>query len=195
MTRTLARKLKQLERLYASLPKIECKRLCQDFCGVIQWSRIEDKNIRRATGGSLPVIQAKQLLEYMQAPKRMNVDGGVNCPMLKDGACSIYAQRPLVCRLWGVTEAMRCPHGCEPERWLTKEESYHLLAEVEKIWPSENGATDFVLPGSKSRPYSNMDEQAQEIFYAVLKELRRHNERRRQVLGASTGTVETMGRI
>ena len=36
------------------------------------------------------------------------------CTQLANGRCSIYDQRPTVCRLWGDVPEMPCPHGCTP---------------------------------------------------------------------------------
>lgn len=53
----------------------------------------------------------------------------LRCPLLtEDGRCSAYQVRPLVCRQWGVGEDMKCPWGCEPERYLTEEETAEMLA-------------------------------------------------------------------
>lgn len=49
------------------------------------------------------------------------------CPALVDGACAVYEDRPTICRLWGATQSMPCPHGCTPEGALTREESHELL--------------------------------------------------------------------
>jgi Fe-S-cluster containining protein len=56
-----------------------------------------------------------------------------SCTMLKGGRCLGYEARPLVCRLFGVVPKMKCPWGCEPERWLTDEEGWALLAETARI--------------------------------------------------------------
>ena len=55
------------------------------------------------------------------------------CPMLSGNHCNVYAIRPLICRLWGLTPKMRCPWGCEPERWLSEPETRELLAEMERL--------------------------------------------------------------
>lgn len=54
------------------------------------------------------------------------------CPMLVNGLCSVYESRPALCRLWGLTKSMRCPH-CDPERFLTDIEAYAFLDEVRRI--------------------------------------------------------------
>ncbi len=55
---------------------------------------------------------------------------GLTCTWLHEGRCSVYEVRPLICRLWGATEAMPCPFGCEPDRVLTDEESSALISAV-----------------------------------------------------------------
>lgn len=35
----------------------------------------------------------------------------------------VYTQRPYICRLWGTTEVLKCPQGCEPTRWLSRDEA------------------------------------------------------------------------
>ena len=37
------------------------------------------------------------------------------CSFLRDGRCTVYAVRPMICRLWGIDETMPCPYGCVPE--------------------------------------------------------------------------------
>lgn len=44
------------------------------------------------------------------------------CANLVDGRCSIYDDRPLVCRAFGVTEGLLCPHDCHPDRIISGSE-------------------------------------------------------------------------
>jgi hypothetical protein len=99
----------QLDELYARLPKLECKGLCQECCGPIGLSLAERRRIERTTGE-----------RYRPA---------LTCPLLDHmGQCSAYAVRPMVCRLWGVVEDMPCPHGCVPEGGhLSSEEGRALM--------------------------------------------------------------------
>jgi hypothetical protein len=52
-----------------------------------------------------------------------------SCPALSFlGTCQVHAVRPMICRLWGVADAMRCPHGCRPTTgWLPDQEAFTLL--------------------------------------------------------------------
>ncbi|MGQ3066141.1 MAG: YkgJ family cysteine cluster protein, partial [Sphingopyxis sp.] len=48
---------------------------------------------------------------------RMVSRDGERCPLLGPGGCTVYADRPLVCRLFGATSGvmdLACPHGCGP---------------------------------------------------------------------------------
>lgn len=107
-----------LRRIYRRIPKIECRGLCQEACGPIMLTEIERDRMEAAAGRKLGMIDLET----------------ITCPMLDDeGRCEVYAQRPLICRLWGVTEEMECPHGCEPERYLTPAEADELIDEINEL--------------------------------------------------------------
>jgi hypothetical protein len=56
------------------------------------------------------------------------------CEALKDGKCTRYKLRPLICHLWGAVEGMKCPYGCVPEGgWLTDTEAQEMIAESLRI--------------------------------------------------------------
>ena len=107
-----------LEDVWARIPPLECKGLCQESCGPIAMSNLEAARIR-ARGQEIP-----PLAEGLAAVERGE---DYNCPALVDGGCSVYEDRPTVCRLWGATQSMPCPHGCTPADALTQEESHALL--------------------------------------------------------------------
>lgn len=109
----------ELAAAYASLPAIECRGQCQDSCGSIAMSRLEQARIAARYGRTLPLIAAFDR----------------SCPALTIlGRCSVYADRPMVCRLWGLVPSMRCPHGCLPEGGLLDEaEGLRLMARVIEI--------------------------------------------------------------
>lgn len=103
-----------LDALYAELPTLACQGRCQAICGPI-----------RAT----PAERARILRRHHRvlAPDHT----GRACRLLTDGGqCAVYADRPMVCRLWGLTPEMACPHGCEPARWLTDDDVTHYMQAV-----------------------------------------------------------------
>lgn len=104
-------KLVALEALYAQLPKIECQRKCQACCGPIMMTRLESKRLPEIELDKVPLKFGVGF--YTRTPSETLI-----CPLLKNGECSVYERRPAICRLWGLTEELRCPWGCEPDvRW------------------------------------------------------------------------------
>lgn len=91
--------------LYAQVPDVGCKGLCSDSCGPIGMHPYERARIRRA-GVRIPPPE--------EALAELVATGDYTCPALVDGRCSVYELRPMLCRVWGASEAMPCPHGCRP---------------------------------------------------------------------------------
>lgn len=66
--------------------------------------------------------------------KPPGVDAGGMCVYLVDGRCSVYQNRPLICRMYGAVESLPCPHGCKPDRGaLPDAESRALLLKATEI--------------------------------------------------------------
>ena len=106
----------QLDHLYQTLPAIQCRRKCQRACGPIMMSEAESERIAERVGR-----QTKETRD-------------LSCPMLSImGHCSIYDIRPAICRIYGLTPALRCEFGCVPERWLSDAESSAFLRRVMRL--------------------------------------------------------------
>jgi hypothetical protein len=102
-----------LEALWAQVPDVGCRGLCSSSCGPIVPARLEVRVLEGAAGRRLTTDET-----------------GTRCSMLADGRCTAYAARPLICRLWGACEDMRCPWGCRPPRGvalLTRAQALDLL--------------------------------------------------------------------
>lgn len=57
-----------------------------------------------------------RLVPRAQALRALESTGTFRCPALTDAdRCLVYQDRPTICRLFGVQQAMRCPHGCRPD--------------------------------------------------------------------------------
>lgn len=112
---------RELKALYDELPHIECRGKCWDSCGPIEMSVIERRQVEAALGKPLAVTDG--------------VNSCLTCNALTPlGTCSVYEVRPMVCRLWGMTETMRCPYGCVPEGGhLSDEEGFSLLGRALEI--------------------------------------------------------------
>ena len=60
-------------------------------------------------------------------------EGCFDCQALVNKKCSIYIDRPLVCRLYGVVKKMRCEHGCKTARWLGEKKARELIKSMDEI--------------------------------------------------------------
>ncbi len=87
------------------VPSANCKGLCAESCGPIVPSFAEDMRIMERHNVSIDFDKTT-----------------LTCSLLKDGKCSIYEDRPLLCRLWGVVEKMPCVFGCETPTMSKKAE-------------------------------------------------------------------------
>lgn len=101
----------RLQQIYDQVPGIRCKGLCHDECTILLMSRTEYERLLNGAGEIPPATSGA-------------------CPLLtEDKRCSAYADRPLVCRQWGVVSTMRCTHGCVPERVLSREAAFAMNGE------------------------------------------------------------------
>jgi hypothetical protein len=126
----------QLQALYDQIPAIpDCGGRCWTSCGPIDMSDRERQRIRQAGYRITPMDDARALADTYW------------CEALTEGKrCAVYEMRPVICRLWGVMESMRCPFGCRPEGgFMADLDGYRLIARAWIIGggrPDLDGATD-----------------------------------------------------
>ena len=106
----------RLDALYARLPTVACRGLCHRACGPIAAARAEVARVERVGRRKLAIVEP------------------LTCSLLNtENRCDAYAARPMICRVFGVSEMLPCPEGCEPSRWLTDAETKAFLAAARKI--------------------------------------------------------------
>lgn len=114
-------RLAALRALYDEIPAINCQGTCWDSCGPLPLLKLEQDHIRTTTGQVVPHVSEVRHRPYI-------------CPALTMlRLCSVHEVRPLICRLWGVVENLKCNFGCRPGRYLTVIEGYELLARAEEL--------------------------------------------------------------
>ena len=89
---------------------MKCLPGCSDCCGPIvfnkqEWKRVTDK--RKATG--------------------------LTCPYVSESGCAIYAQRPIICRIFGTVPGLPCPHGCKPDNPLSENDEKSIMGKYYKM--------------------------------------------------------------
>ncbi len=87
-----------IARLRENIPSFGCVPGCHDCCGPVTTSSEEMSRLPVKTDAEHDAA----LNEY-------------NCVHLGPNGCEVYAERPLICRLFGTTHGMPCPRGRRPE--------------------------------------------------------------------------------
>lgn len=158
----------RLQALYDRVPAIKCKGHCHDACCFIDASTREIERMERSSGVKLTTVDAA-------APNgpgsKVGHDGHIlaryRCSMLTDdGRCSVYALRPMVCRLFGVMEGMECEYGCKPTRVLSAGEGIELLAEAMNV--GGGGSWNGVL----MRQMMESDEELRDQYMQLMRQRR-----------------------
>lgn len=102
----------EIRDLYKRIPNSICRSDCGKCCtNIIQFSPSEEKRM----GG---------------------YDWNGQCGHLVNGKCSVYDNRPLICRIFGTSEIMLC-EGCIPDRILSEEETTEIIHEYVKYKKAE----------------------------------------------------------
>ncbi|MDP1644921.1 MAG: YkgJ family cysteine cluster protein [Thiobacillus sp.] len=83
------------------IPAFECEPGCHDCCGPVT-----------ASSEEMARLPEKSNAEYAAAL------AALSCPHLGENGCLVYAERPLICRLFGTTPRLACPNGKRPEAMI-----------------------------------------------------------------------------
>jgi Fe-S-cluster containining protein len=81
------------------------------------------------------LIKLRARIPDMDCPKGCH-DCCSGCLLLADDGCSVYFDRPLICKLFGTIENagfLKCPHGRLPENPLTPDEAFEIMNEYNEI--------------------------------------------------------------
>lgn len=137
----MSKKKAIIRRVFTDLPKVQCKGLCHTQCTFIVYTDTERRMMRDISG-----------------KETSNVDG-VCSNLTADKKCAVYKNRPLICRLYGVTEGLLCPHGCKPERVMPEIESAQIQTFVRRVGGEEvSNFTVGDLEEFLCRPVQDADE-------------------------------------
>ena len=79
------------------IPAFECQPGCHDCCGPVT-----------ASSEEMAWLPGKSDQEHAAALEELS------CPHLGVHGCQVYAERPLICRLFGTTPRLACPNGKRP---------------------------------------------------------------------------------
>ncbi|MGE6792208.1 hypothetical protein SAMN05216206_1318 [Pseudomonas guineae] len=110
---------RKIDQLRLQIPSFACVPGCHDCCGPVTASSEEMSR--------LPVKSAAKhdaaLAEF-------------NCVHLGPQGCTVYDQRPLICRLFGTTPSLPCPQGRGPEQMTesaVEKQVHNLIASTRQV--------------------------------------------------------------
>ncbi|CAE6951395.1 MULTISPECIES: YkgJ family cysteine cluster protein [Pseudomonas] len=89
---------RKIDYLRRQIPSFACIPGCHDCCGPVT-----------ASSEEMSRLPHKSDAEHEAALEELN------CVHLGPNGCQVYDQRPLICRLFGTTPNLPCPHGRGPE--------------------------------------------------------------------------------
>lgn len=64
------------------------------------------------------------------------------CVFIGQSGCTVYAERPVMCRLYGATVSLQCPFGRKPEKMLSAREASNLIKEYIKLFFKKTAPTE-----------------------------------------------------
>jgi uncharacterized protein len=110
---------RKIDQLRLQIPSFACVPGCHDCCGPVTASSEEMSR--------LPV---KSDAEHDAALAEFN------CVHLGPQGCTVYDQRPLICRLFGTTPSLPCPRGQGPEQMIdpaVEKQVHNLIATTRQV--------------------------------------------------------------
>ena len=87
----------KVNALRRQIPSFECVPGCHDCCGPVTTSTEEMSRLPRKTAAEQEAAMDE-----------------LNCVHLGPHGCTVYDERPLICRLFGTTKTLPCPNGRRP---------------------------------------------------------------------------------
>ena len=109
------------------IPSFNCTPGCHDCCGPVTASSEEMARLPEKSEAD-----HNAALEELSCP-HLGTFSGANT---NNKGCTVYEERPLICRLFGTTPKLACPNGQRPEKMIdTKIEQkiYHFNEETRQV--------------------------------------------------------------
>lgn len=169
----------KLQALYDQVPATECSGACHGACCFVPVSNHEKARMEQLTGKKFETVDAHEVDPVQRFGPDNRPLARYRCSMLtEDGRCSVYEDRPMVCRLFGAAEGIECfVAGCECKKPLKLADGMALLNESMRIGgpPSNYPAAALEL---ESHALKLRLEEAAPDLRDVLGEIRQSNNER-----------------
>jgi Fe-S-cluster containining protein len=110
---------RKIDHLRQNIPSFACVPGCHDCCGPVT-----------ASSEEMARLPVKSDAEHDAALDELN------CVHLGPNGCTVYDQRPLICRLFGTTPSLPCPNGRGPEQMIEpriEQQIHQLIASTRQV--------------------------------------------------------------
>ncbi|WP_339488961.1 YkgJ family cysteine cluster protein [Pseudomonas sp. EL_65y_Pfl2_R95] len=110
---------RKIDHLRLHIPRFDCIPGCHDCCGPVT-----------ASSEEMSRLPHKSDAEHEAALEALD------CVHLGPQGCEVYDQRPLICRLFGTTPRLPCPHGRGPQEPIdpqVEQQVHHLIATTRQV--------------------------------------------------------------
>jgi hypothetical protein len=122
-----------LAEVRAMIPSgFPCKPGCNECCGPIPMTAEEWKRLSNSRDGRLALkrhVEVHVVERFVGEVTAFVGEVDPRCAFLGPRGCLVYAERPLICRVYGQRHDLRCGVGveCPPELEVNNETFVHVL--------------------------------------------------------------------
>ena len=118
--------MKRLKRIWEKVPEVHCKGYCYASCTNVPLLPAEADYIEQKFQVQLPTVMHQQGRQFETLGPNFEP-----CRFLVENRCSIYQDRPLMCRAFGHNlTTLPCPHGCTTAHELSSRAFQGMLNEL-----------------------------------------------------------------
>src|SRR5689334_4273070 len=138
--------IKRIKRIWTKVPEVHCTGACYQACTNVPVLPAEAEYIEQKYKVQLPMLPT-----HLGWILKTLGPASEPCRFLANHRCSIYEDRPLVCRTFGHNiNPLMCPHGCTVARELPVSMFQGLVRELINV----NGTVTIpaVIPTTQSAP-------------------------------------------
>ncbi|WP_324732399.1 YkgJ family cysteine cluster protein [Pseudomonas paeninsulae] len=110
---------RKIDQLRLQIPSFACVPGCHDCCGPVTASSEEMARLPVKSDAAHDAALAE-----------------LDCVHLGPQGCEVYDQRPLICRLFGTSKSLPCPHGRGPDTPIeaqVEQQVHQLIASTRQV--------------------------------------------------------------
>jgi Fe-S-cluster containining protein len=154
----------EMKRLWRDVPHVQCKGLCQGACTNVPLMPVEAIYlIEKHAANPLPAWHGFGYKATMMPT--LGINGP--CEFLREGRCSIYDDRPAVCREYGhKVLTLDCGHDCQPSRPFTNEAASAIMLLMSYVLDIQ-GAMAVVIPRDSELVFRHLQESVDNLCVDV----------------------------